>query len=583
MKSDIATLVTDSIQIIMFKIKYGNIDPFEGLAPTPFVERSVSSIFYAKKHGETESFVLNGMITGDSCVDGNEFSEMWSRANQLIDNFSKPFQRFEIVEDLGLASGRPYSNGHAIIRSIDFEDSVYAGVLPFSVSLDVFREGSFSNYGVLEPSQNVSFEQTDNGNVNISKVTSAVGFNTENPAIENAIEFVKNITGVNSLISPAFISSSGVEGAILTSLNEKIDRLQGSYEVSEGWIYNIYGDYGDHSIHEKTVSIDSGENGITVSVAGKINGGIKSSISDLRDDFSGIDFFGMADEAYSGYGSGSLFVKPLSRQISENATQRSIDFSFVYSDTIKDDPYFVDSISVQIDELTNKTCISSNISIRSTDSCPTSRWNKVKAFSDTFDITDWMKNRMDELGYNLTFPNKVKSSSISFNKQDGVISQSASMCDKKIIIPEHFDDFNYTVSVTPSALTYVPFQGLDSEGSFTVQKLIGLTRKAVSIQGEGQISKCSTYEQAKSSLLSYINNAKLLYLEEADAFLTQHNVQRGGGESRKQVSFSFGWNEESSLVFPENLIDSSFIPDNAITDESGSLIKDELFNPIVFY
>jgi hypothetical protein len=542
----------------MFKILYGDSNPFEGIAPTPMVSRSISPVFYAKKHGEIESYSLNGVITGARCFNDNEFSGLWSGANKLLSNWSKPFQRFRITEDLGDASGVLFSNGYAIIRSVDFEEGGYAGILPFTVNLDVFKEGSFGNYGIMNPSQEISFNEEPNGDVNISKNTSAAGFNTDLGALENATNFVHSITGLSHIVTPLFISQSGLSSAILVSLNKKVNRLTGQYEVSEEWVYNRYGNKGSRSINERTVSIDSGVNGSQVTVNGKLKGGIGESFTSLRNDFNNIDIFGIADAAYSENSSGDLYVKPLSKQISEDSLDRSIDFTFVYSDRLMSDPYLEDSISITKDRLANKTCVNSSVTIKSTDTCPATRWTKVKNYSDSFSIINWTKSRLLSLGYNINLPNKPSSSSLSYNEQNGTITVSAGICDKKIAIPSYFDDFNYTVSIVPAMPTFIPFQGIDCGGAITVQKLIGLKRRTLSIQGNGVISSCASFEQAKASLLAYVNSLKFTYLQPNDVFLTQHNIQQGTGELKNKITFSFSWNEAAtSTIFSNEQLHAS--------------------------
>lgn len=542
----------------MFKILYGDSNPFEGIAPTPFVERDISPIYYAKKQGNMESFSLRGMITGNYCQDGNEFSGFWGKGQELVNRFSKSFQRFQIIEDLGESTGHLYSNGHAIIRSIDFEDSIYAGAVPFSISLDVFREGSFANYGILEPDQTISFEQKDNGDVSVQKSTSAKGFNTDLPALENATLFVQSLTGRVTDLEPAFISSDGMMNAVLISLNEKINRLDGSYEVTEEWLYNNYGNMGDYSIFEKTTTIDSNDDGIQVSINGRLEGGMNETFANLRQDFNNIDFFGFAEEIYeSNVGGGELYVKPLSKQIEENSAEKTVTFTLVYSDKLREDPYIVDSLTISNDVENNKICVQGSVEIRSVDNCPYSRWSKVNGYADSFSIVTWIKDRVLSLGYSLNLPNKAVNTSSSYNEQNGIITISATLCDKKISIPNHFDDFVYTVSVVPAMPSFVPFQGLDQGGDFTIQKLGGLKRRAMTIQGNGQISNCSTYEEALASLKTRINNLKNLYLEGDDAFLTQHDVQRGYGSLRNKISFSFGWNENAEKIFPDGTLHSS--------------------------
>ncbi len=542
----------------MFKILYGGSNPFEGISPTPYVEREITPIHYAKKHGDLESYVLNGVITGNFCQDGNEFSGLWNRANQLISNFSESFKTFSIVGYSGDSTKNLITNGYAIIKSVNISDSVYAGLVPFAISLDLYRQGTFENYGILEPKQQISFQESENGNVTISKNTFAKGFNTSGSAINNAIGFVQNITGLNPSFLPAFIPTTGISNAILTSFEEKINRLGGTYEVSEGWLYNYLGNSLTNTLYEKTISIDSGSEGNIVSVNGKVQGGINQGFESIRSGFNSIDFYGMADEIYSQNASGELFVKPVSKQIEENLFEKYIGFSISYSDKITEDPYIVDNISINWDSESNKCCAQANIQIKSTDPCPYSRWEKVKNYSDSFSIVDWMKGRLTNLGYDQTFPNVATSSSVSESESIGTISLSASFCDKKIIIPEYFDDINYIVDFAPSMPTFVPFQGIDSDGDFTVQKLIGLKRKSFSIKGDGRISSCATYEQAEASLLDYVNSVKDTFMaDDTDIYLTNHNIKNGRENARNKITFSFSWNAHGEEFFEENLLNST--------------------------
>lgn len=542
----------------MFKIEYGNINPFEGIAPTPYVERVVNPIFYANYHGDTESFILRGVITGIKCPEDNEFESLWQKSNQLIENFSKPFERFRISEDLGgSASGVLYSNGYAMVKTIDFEESAYARLLPFSISLDVFKEGTFQSYGIFEPSQQVSFENSENGDVKINKVTRAVGFNTSSSALENAVSFVNGITGLSNVTNPLFISNANLTGAVLISFDKKINRLDGSYEVNEGWVYNHYGNHKPYSLYEKTATIDSGDNGVKITINGQIKGGINSSFDNLRSDFSSIDFFGIAEDIYNANAGGTLYVQPISKQITESSAERTIDFGIVYSDTITEDPYIVDSLNVTYDELENKNCVNTQITIKSIDPCISARWTKVKNYAATFSIMDWTNQQLDDLGYDLILPNAPSSYSSAESEQTGEISLTMGVCERKAVIPPHFDDLTYTISIKPSMPTFVPFQGLDCGGAHTVQKLGGLTRKTLTIQGTGRIASCSTKDQAVASLKTYINGLKLTYLEEDDTFLSQHNIQTGEGDARKNLSFSFSWNENAPTIFSSSYLHSS--------------------------
>jgi len=92
----------------MFKVLYGEVNPFSGISPTPLVARSITPTYFSKKHGDVESFTLEGVITGN-CKSGNEFSGLWQKGEQLISNFSKSFQSFKIVEDVSFSGQYSYS------------------------------------------------------------------------------------------------------------------------------------------------------------------------------------------------------------------------------------------------------------------------------------------------------------------------------------------------------------------------------------------------------------------------------------------------------------------------------------------
>jgi hypothetical protein len=154
-------------------------------------------------------------------------------------------------------------------------------------------------------------------------------------------------------------------------------------------------------------------------------------------------------------------------------------------------------------------------------------------------------------------PNKSTNFSHSYNEQAGVISINATLCDKKFLIPTYFDDINYSVSIVPAMPTFVPFQGLDMGGQYTVQKLGGFRRRTLSIQGDGQINNCGTYEQAKASLTSYINNLKNTYLSGSDVYLSQIEINRGSGSLRNKLTFSFTWNEQDTPIFSNSHMHSS--------------------------
>ena len=288
----------------MFKIKYGGLNPFEGLAPTPFVSREVSTVFYADKYADVNNITLNGILTGCDPLN-NEFSGTYANSKALADSFSKSFQHFQIYEDLGSGvEGIVFTEGHALVNSVTFEESTFAGYVPFTINLRVFEESSFESglFGVLDPVQNESFSDNADGSVTFNRQTSARGFHTNKLAIDNARIFVQSITGGAPSYTPLFVSQSGYDSGVLLSTSESINRLNGSYSVNEEWVYNKEGNIGQASIYNYATEISSGQQGVSVSINGNVIGGRKTSLDDLRSDFSNIDLLSLAEAIYSGAG-----------------------------------------------------------------------------------------------------------------------------------------------------------------------------------------------------------------------------------------------------------------------------------------
>lgn len=572
----------------MFKIFYNNLDAFSGIAPTPFVERTINSVYGAKKNQEVESFSLNGVIIGPHCQDGDEFPFFFDKANQLIDRFSQSFKEFSIVDEFDSGVSTVFSTPHAIVRNVNFPESNFAGILPFTVNIDTFTNDQWLGYGIQSPSQEIKFKDNGDGSVTIEKSVSAVGFQTDKHALDNAVEFVQGYTGWNDFLKPAFINSTNSDGAILMSFDEEIDRLAGSYGVRETWLYDVNGNVSANSFYKIQKSIESGVEGVSINLEGSFEGRHLADWTDLRNDFNLVDFYGVAESFYleNGY-TGELAVLPFSKSISENSSSKKINFSFEYRDNVTEDPYLIDQFNASWQREDGKNCINVQLEINSADPCLSERWSKVKTYYENFDIYNYIVSKWnsyrfyfiegggeEDKSYWVTNGNKwstfgnywvttfgklsgsIQSKKVSFNEQKGTISISASLCEKRISVPEEFVDLTYSVQISPSMPTFVPFQGVNDGGNFTIQKLGGLKRKKVLIQGEGVIKSCNTKEEAELSLRDYINNLKNLYISSLDCFLSLNSVRFSSKDANKMF-FSFEWNEDGEAIFDDNILNSS--------------------------
>ena len=181
--------------------------------------------------------------------------------------------------------------------------------------------------------------------------------------------------------------------------------------------------------------------------------------------------------------SGGLSPEPTSRSINEGS--KAIDFSYTYSNIIKSDPYVIDTLRVTCSYDDPKRCYNASVNIRSNDICPTGRWAKVNNYYNNFDITGWIDEKLTDYGYDLNLADAPSSMSTSFDETNGSIQLQFAACESLVGFPSGFTDFDYSVSIDPAKPNFVPFQGLDGSGHHIVQRLNGVSRKIVSIRGQG--------------------------------------------------------------------------------------------------
>jgi hypothetical protein len=101
---------------------------------------------------------------------------------------------------------------------------------PYNIKLHTYNVPS----GVIEPVNEYSFTQGEDGIVTISHKVGANGIKNNIGAFNNAVAFVKSFTGL-ATFAPVFIPSGA---GILLNLSENINRAEGTYSVTETYKYN---------------------------------------------------------------------------------------------------------------------------------------------------------------------------------------------------------------------------------------------------------------------------------------------------------------------------------------------------------
>jgi len=196
--------------------------------PTPIVNYSQQPITFGYVYGYNTDISLDGLFTGIITTGRNATGVITG----LTSIFTGQFKTLEIKDD---SLNSLYKWDNVNINNISIEQNNYysGSFIKYSVKATSYLVPS----GVIDPSNEYSFAQGDDGTVTVAHKISARGVRNNLGAFQNAINFVKLFTGKDPFSSclPYFIQSGS---GVLASLSENIDRANGVYSVNETYRYN---------------------------------------------------------------------------------------------------------------------------------------------------------------------------------------------------------------------------------------------------------------------------------------------------------------------------------------------------------
>lgn len=212
--------------------------------PTPIVNYSQQPITFGYVYGYNTDISLDGLFTGITATGRNATGIITG----LTSLFTGQFKTLEIKDD---SSNSLYKWDNVNINNISIEQNNYysGSFIKYNVKATSYLVPS----GVIDPSNEYSFAQNDDGTVTVSHKISARGVKNNLGAFQNAINFVKLFTGKDPFSSclPYFIQSGS---GILERLSENIDRANGAYSVNEIYRYNT-GEAAPY-VHVTSMDID---------------------------------------------------------------------------------------------------------------------------------------------------------------------------------------------------------------------------------------------------------------------------------------------------------------------------------------
>lgn len=521
------------------KILYGGRDAFYP-QPVPFVGLDTDTLYYGERWAQRENLTLNGQLTG--CT----FEAINQAYQNLLGSFSKSYQNLEMWQTEGSQSGRFFLKETVEINSIEIQDNNWIDVMPYTVSLSCYPSGYFSGvYGVLEPSDDWSFEEQSNATLAATHTISCRGLNTSagvNNSLDNARLWAAGRTGIARFVAPIFISGVSQENFCLTQQTESIDRFNGTYSVTETYINDLA--RTGYGVIRYSTDIQSGDNLISLSLNGTAEG-CGQNITGLRYAFNRLDKVAIALKEYqSVFNRTDLNPSPLTQSYDENPNDTTIGFSYTFNSD--NSPNISFDYTVSLSTATNGV-ITASIQgvVRARTGSLQDRLNQCVAYANTvslYNLTLPFYNGFDQSSSAPLNPVPI-SSGLGKNQSDGTVSLNATFTNQAKV-SNILDMFNATISFQPSVYQVDAQPRLDGNGSYSVVNLRYANRAAISINGDATVSPLSTSAQGEAAIKEACYNLFVQYGRRSEATLDVSRITSLRNDG-KVMSFSFTWSFNS--------------------------------------
>ena len=203
------------------------------ISPTPLVSQNYEFLDYGTRWGNIANIELNGYITGVQGTVGSQIA--------LATYFSGQFGTLTMWET-GTVPILIHQWNNIIVDDIMFNSNhlFINSIAPYTVKLRSINVPS----GVIEPTNEYSFVQGDDGIVSVNHKASAKGVRTSIGGLQNAINFISGFVGQNPFGNVGIPSNSlaaafsPAGSGTLMSFTEHIDRAAGIYSIEEVYRYN---------------------------------------------------------------------------------------------------------------------------------------------------------------------------------------------------------------------------------------------------------------------------------------------------------------------------------------------------------
>jgi len=509
-------------------IFYDGKDLFSGIGPTPLVSRNFEPVRYGAGFVAKETFTLNGLITGNMGLDDfckNSYGQLINKSNTLFSRLSKDFKEFEIKQN----GSTLFKKNFAKVTAFELEEDKTVIIKPYSITFETFDERYFfESFGVLDQSDEIQYSEGKDGQISITHSVSAVGFKTSISPLQNAINYVADKCVLGDGIATSRIARNGIiQNPVLTSVEEQVDRLQSSYSLVKKYICDSRAPNSGCVLNFSVETSYDEQSGIySTSLNGSVQGGLDgdngnfSNMEKIREAFSKLDLYNLANSFFRKKYSLSLNPNMLNLKIDEKEVELSLSFSCSFDSDMGASSVYMDAdYSISYDNLSELHEISASITIKGKNS-QKNKWSELKDFYETLNIKGLCQKELSNEGGG-PLENYPKSHSLSFDERNCVISINASFMEvNPRSVWRDFKNLDFNLQTSFSKNIILPIQTV-----YDGAKVVGInckTRPQVSINGSLNTNKvCEAselYSEIKNMSISiirkYIKNSGQIFIED---------------------------------------------------------------------
>jgi hypothetical protein len=503
-------------------VKYNNV----AITPTPLVSRSYQFIDIGNRFGQVEQIELNCYVTG--------IVSPTATVSTITALYAGQFKTLEVFDE---NDASVYKWDNVVLQDIDLPyNSLSSGsVAPYTVKFTSYQIPS----GVLDPSNEYSFSQSEDGIVTVTHKVSARGIRTTNAPIDNAISFVNLFVRKNPFTNcpPAFIPNSS---GILMNISESLDRTTANYSVSETYKYVTGMTTAYMTTHSLSIDESPQKDFRSIDLSVKLQGSpVDNNLNAVQTAAAALNLTNIIQEY--GIATTNIFRDSFTVNQDSGAATVEIKSSFMSGKSSDFDGYFDYTVSMDKDVVTllNSWRVDGEYISRGPLDYRISKVSGFKLSNAAGGYIPYLKGLVSGSPLYTTYNNTgaLTTTNVSLTENSGKaeLKLSATFAD--------YDNFSvffqpkYSIDVEPARWIYEMVPAANIEGHYVIQDLQMKNQSKVKIGFNGNTS--GTFSGDTTGFYGLISMLSGIYVT-PDSFLIAENISSGQSSASLEMDFIGG-------------------------------------------